>query len=106
MLVSGVETSLLELLPDSCKFGGEVTEGVRRVHVLDDQIQAIERVKSDFCQAENLDVGLEPLSGGSLELGGDGLCPIPPDDPLHLSEDVTLVVPFGQGEIEVSVLAT
>ena len=73
LLVAGVETSLLELLPDPGEFGGEVTEGVRRVHVLDDQIQAIERVEADFRQAEDLDVGFESLAGGFLELGGDAL---------------------------------
>ena len=58
LLVAGVEPDLLELLPDPGEFGGEVTEGVRRVHVFDDQIQAIERVEADFRQAENLDVSL------------------------------------------------
>ena len=105
-LVAGVEPGLLEMLPDPCQLGGEVTEGVGRVNVLDDQIETVERIEADPCQAEDLDVGLQPLAGGFLELGGDALGTIPPDDPLCLSEDVTLVVPLAQGEIQVSVLAT
>src|SRR5208337_5410013 len=59
LLVAIVETSLLELLPDPGEFGGKITEGVRRVHVLDDQIETIKGIEADFRQAENLDVGPE-----------------------------------------------
>src|SRR5271166_2412822 len=106
LLVAGIKPSLLEVLPDPGEFGGKVTEGVRRVHAFDDQVQAIEGIEPDFRQAEDLDIGFESLAGGSLELGGDGLCSGLPDDPLCLSENVTLVVPLAQCEIEVSVLAT
>ena len=57
LLVPVVETGLLELLPDSGEFGGEITEGIGRVNVLDDQIETVEGVEPDPGQAEDLDVG-------------------------------------------------
>jgi hypothetical protein len=106
LLVAGLETSLLELFPDPGEFGGEIAEGIGGVNVLDDQIQAIERVEADFGQAENLDVGFYSVAGRLPELGGDCLCFSPPDDALHLGENITVLVPFGQGEVEVAVFAT
>ena len=74
LLVACVETSLLEMLTDSGQFGGEVTEGVGRVNVFDDQIETVKGVEADFRQAENLDIGFEIPPGGFLELGCDRLC--------------------------------
>ena len=62
-LVPVVEAVPDEPLPDAGQLGGEVAQGVGRVHVLDDQVEAVEGVEPDPGQAEDLDVGLEPLAG-------------------------------------------
>jgi len=72
LLVALVKPGLLKLLPDPGEFGSEVTEGVRRVHVLDDQIETIKGIEADFRQAENLDrvrsqKAVGPGTSGSLE---------------------------------------
>ncbi len=105
-LVASVDAAFLQVLPDPCQFGGEVTERVGWVNVLDDQIQPVEWVEAGFCQAENLDVALENPSGGSLELGCDRIGSVPPDDSFRLGESITPLVTLSQGEVEVAVLAT
>ena len=61
-LVPLVEPFVDEPLPDAGQLRGEVAEGIGRVHVLDDQVEAIEGIESDPRQAEDLDVLLEALA--------------------------------------------
>jgi hypothetical protein len=68
LFVAPIETSLLELFPDPSELGGEITEGVRRIDVFDDQIETVEGIKADFRQAENLDVGFIPSPVASWNL--------------------------------------
>jgi hypothetical protein len=103
--VSVVAPGLLEMLADAGELGGKVAEGVGRVHVLDNQVQGVERVEPDPFLAENLDVGLETGAGCLLELGGDALGAVPPDDALGRGDDIACVISLGEREIQVSVLS-
>jgi hypothetical protein len=105
LFVAPIETSLLQMLTDSGKFGGEITHGEGRVNVFDYQIQAVERIEAYFRHAENLHVGFYSVTGCLPEPACDRLCSIPPNDALHLGENVTPLIARSQGEIEVSVLA-
>jgi hypothetical protein len=71
LLVAPIETGLLEFFPDPGQFGSEITEGIGRVNVFNDEIETVEGIEANFRQAENLDVGFYSVACRLLELGCD-----------------------------------
>jgi hypothetical protein len=73
LFVAPLETILLNVLSNPGQFGGEVTEGVGRVNILDDQIETVEGSKRTLARQRILMPVLRAPPGGSLELGSDRL---------------------------------
>jgi hypothetical protein len=95
-----------ETLADGGELGGEVSQRVGRVDVLDDEVESELGLEADSDAAEDLDIGLQARTGGLLELHADRLGAAPPDDPLGVGDDISAPVALGEAQVEVAVLAT